>query len=455
MTETGKPIWYQGMFMRPQHFQQLERYWETFINEQVSGQFGYGWGLRQLEIDESALALGKLHITKIALTLPEGTPLKAPGLADLPPPRDFDIEAVGKRVMLALPIRRTDASEVFSDESPLNERRWKRRSVSVRDTSREDEEYCDVEVGRLAPVLLLEGEAMDAYTIMPIARIASAADGEIALDEEYLPPVMNCRAHARYMRIFGDIRAILRHRANSLTQRINPTAGNDLSGMLDFLLLQMINRHEAGFAHITQLDHIQPERAFLATAELAGELTTFLPKRHAEPPPVYDHADPGPGWHTLVQTITSAFDQISDRQGVQFSLERQPNGSHVAAIHDRGLLDTARFILILRSNSPLEVVQGQITSRLKVGSVERLSEIVNLQLSGIPCRAIPVVPHGLPYYPDASYLELDRMAPVWQEVRDSASLAIYLAWSDAIYDLQLWALNSNGAQLPLTTREMP
>ena len=171
MAESGKPIWYQGMFMRPQHFQQQERYWETFVNEHLSGQFGYGWGLRQLEIDQAALEVGSFHITQLVVTLPDGTPLSAPGVADLPPPRTFRMEAAGKRVMLALPIRRTDAPEVSSSDSAEHERRWRRLSVSLRDISREDEEYCEVQVGRLAPVLLLEDEVTGAYGSVPIARI--------------------------------------------------------------------------------------------------------------------------------------------------------------------------------------------------------------------------------------------------------------------------------------------
>lgn len=442
MAESGKPIWYQGMFMRPQHFQQQERYWETFINEHVSGQFGYGWGIRQLEIDPAALEVGRLHITQIAVTLPDGTPLSAPGGADLPPPRIFGGEATGKRVMLALPIRRTDASEVSATDSVEHERRWRRLSVSLRDISREDEEYCEIQVGRLAPVLLLEDEVTGAYGSVPIARIKNVSETALILDDNYLPPVMNCNAHAGYRRTLSDIRAILHRRAETLVKQLDPSTATGLSDMLDFLLLQMMNRHEAAFVHMMQLDHIQPERAFVATAELAAELTTFLPERRAEPPPIYDHSDPGPGWRKLVRTITAAFSLIADRHGLELPLERQANGSHVATIHDRSLLEDARFILIVRENAPREVDQVKIENRLKVGSVDTLREIVNLQLSGIPCKTIPVVPRGLPYYPNANYLEVDRTVPLWEEVRTSASLAIYIAAGQTYYALQLWAIRS-------------
>ena len=440
MTEFGKPLWSQGMFMRPQHFQQQERYWEAFVNDHLTGRSGYGWGLRRLEIDRAALELGRFEVTRIAVTLPDGTPLGAPGIADVPPPRSFGAEAQGKRVMLALPIRRADAPEASSAESPDADRRWKRRAVTLRDTSSEEDEYSEVQLGRLAPVLLLEDEPRDACEAVPVARIETASETGITLDESYLPPVMNCRIHAGYMRTLRDIRSLLHRRAENLARQVDPNTAVGMSDMLDFLLLQMVNRHETAFAHMIALEHLAPERAYVATAELAGELSTFLPERRAKPPPVYDHADPGPGWRRLVRTVTRALGQISDRHGVELALERQANGARVAAIHDHGLLDAGRFIVVVRSNGAREVGATQIERRLKVCSMESLREIVALQLSGIPCKVVPVVPRGLPYYPDATYLEVDRTAALWEEVRSSGTLAVYMAGAEAAFDLRLWAL---------------
>ena len=446
MAELGKPIWSQGMFMRPQHFQQQERYWEAFVHDHVCGQSGYAWGLRRLEIDRAALELGRFEVTRIEVTLPDGTPLGAPGIADLPPPRAFGTEAQGKRVMLALPIRRTDVSEVSLPESPQAQRRWRCRTVSLRDTSSDGDEHAEVQLGRLAPVLLLEDEPRDTCEAVPIARVETASETSITLNESYLPPVMNCRSHAAYMRTLRDLRSLLHRRAENLAKQIDPNTAVGLSDMLDFLQLQMINRHEMVFAHMVQLEHLPPERAYVATAELAGELSTFLPERRAKPPPVYDHADPGPGWRHLVRTVTTALGQISDRHGVELPLERQPNGARVAAIHDHGLLDFGRFILVVRCNAPREITATQIERRVKVCSAESMREIVALQLSGIPCKVVPVVPRGLPYFPNATYLEVDRTAALWDEVRSSGTLAVYImAGTEATFDVQLWALRGAAA----------
>ena len=452
MAEFGKPIWSQGMFMRPQHFQQQERYWEAFIHDHVGGLSGYGWGLRRLEVDRAALELGRFEVTRLAVTLPDGTPLGAPGIAELPPPRAFGIEARGKRVMLALPMRRADAAEVSAGESPRPEHRWRRRTASLRDSSSEDDEYCEVQLGRLAPVLLLEGESHDSFVTVPIARIETASETEITLDRNYLPPVMNCCRHPAYMRTLRDIRSLLHRRAENLAKQIDPNTAVGMSDMLDFLLLQMINRHETVFAHMVQLEHLSPERAYVATAELAGELSTFLPEHRAKAPPVYEHVDPGPGWRQLVRLVTTALGRISDRHAIELPLKGQANGAQVAAVHDHGLLDSGRFIVVVRSDAPREITAAQIERRLKVCSMESLREIVALQLSAIPCNVISVVPRGLPYYPDATYLEVDRTVALWEEVRTSGTLAIYVvAGADAAFDVRLWALRGGTVPAPAAT----
>ena len=445
MPELGKPIWSQGTFLRPQHFQQQERYWASFVNDLVSARSGYGWGLGRLEIDRSALELGRFEVTRIALILPDGTPLSAPGIADLPPPRALGPEAQGKRVLLALPTCRSDSPEVSSAEATDTEGRWRRTSVSLRDTSSEDGEHCEVQLGRLAPVLVLEGEPADTYETVPIARVASASDTEITLDENYLPPVTNCRCHPGYMRTLHDIVATLHRRAAHLASQIDPNTAMGMSDTLDFLLLLTVNRHTSAFAHLSQLEHIAPERVYAATAELAGELSTYLPDRRAEPPPAYDHADPGPGWRRLVQSVSSALGRISDRHGVELALQHQPNGAWWATVHDQVLLDAGRFFVVVRTRTPREITGPQIERRLKVSCMDRMREIVALQLSGIPCTVVSVVPPGLPYFPDATYLEVDRTVDLWDEVRSSGTIAIYLmAGAETTFDVALWALRDVG-----------
>ncbi|MDX2427095.1 MAG: type VI secretion system baseplate subunit TssK, partial [Xanthomonadales bacterium] len=75
MSWTSKIIWSEGMFLRPQHFQQNDRYLETLIQNRCGPMRPYSWGIEELEIDQEALNLGKIEIAKCKAILPDGTTL--------------------------------------------------------------------------------------------------------------------------------------------------------------------------------------------------------------------------------------------------------------------------------------------------------------------------------------------------------------------------------------------
>ena len=53
-------IWSEGLFLRPQHFQQLERSVEMLVDSRAAGMFAPGWGLSSLRLDDEALKIGRL-----------------------------------------------------------------------------------------------------------------------------------------------------------------------------------------------------------------------------------------------------------------------------------------------------------------------------------------------------------------------------------------------------------
>ena len=73
-----KVVWSEGMFLRPQHFQQQERYLEFFSHARALSAEPYFWGFRELLLDLEALALGKIALIKAVGVFPDGTPFSFP-----------------------------------------------------------------------------------------------------------------------------------------------------------------------------------------------------------------------------------------------------------------------------------------------------------------------------------------------------------------------------------------
>jgi type VI secretion system protein ImpJ len=100
-------------------------------------------------------------------------------------------------------------------------------------------------------------------------------------------------------------------------------------------------------------------------------------------------------------------------------------GGHVGAHHE---------------NEAGAVEQGLVGQQSKVGSVEHIRDLVNLQLPGIGLLPLPVAPRQLPYHAGSTYYELDRGSDHWQQLSNSGGFAFHIAGQFPGLNLAFWAI---------------
>ena len=71
MSLTSRPLWMEGMFIRPQHLQQQQRYTEDLVERRIAWVQGSGWGLSEVALDRDLLRLGKLGVTSCRAIMPD------------------------------------------------------------------------------------------------------------------------------------------------------------------------------------------------------------------------------------------------------------------------------------------------------------------------------------------------------------------------------------------------
>src|SRR5262249_49946271 len=103
MSWSNKVIWSEGLFLRPQHFQQFDRYIEKLVRSRVAALRPYPWGITELKLKREMLALGKFAIEEAHGVLEDGTPFSIPDDADHPPPLDVPETTRNRVVFLTLP----------------------------------------------------------------------------------------------------------------------------------------------------------------------------------------------------------------------------------------------------------------------------------------------------------------------------------------------------------------
>ena len=112
MSWMSRIVWSEGMFLRPHHFQQQERFLEHHIEDRCADLTPFSWGFTHLKIDRQALALGRLAIESCRGVMPDGTTFDIPTHDNPPPPLDIPAEHKGAIIYLALPLSRSGTSQV-------------------------------------------------------------------------------------------------------------------------------------------------------------------------------------------------------------------------------------------------------------------------------------------------------------------------------------------------------
>lgn len=444
MASNQKVIWSEGMFLQPHHLQQQDRYFFHLIQGRCADLRAYSWGVTELEVDEQALAVGKFALAHCAGILPDGTPFNCPADGALPLPIDIPEGAKESGVYLALPLRRPGMVEADDQDESHSLARYTAQELEVQDSNAgASGGTAWVRTGQLRLRLLLDSDDRDAYTCLGVARLVERrADRQVVLDEAFLPPCLDCQSVPRLAGFIKEAQGLLQHRGETLAGRVTDTGrGSGAAEIAHFLLLQTVNRLEPLFTHFAVVSPLHPEEFYRALVQAVGELATFSTQRkRPSSVPAYRHDDLQATFEPLMESLRRAFTMIPEEAAVSIPLQQKRYGVRVATIGDPELLRDATFVLAAYADMSREALRQRFPQQVKMAPVEKITELVNLQLPGIGIEALPVAPRQVPYHSGYAYFELDRSSQYWQEIAHSGGMAIHVAGEFPGIQLELWAI---------------
>ncbi|BAI74043.1 hypothetical protein AZL_a05120 (plasmid) [Azospirillum sp. B510] len=438
---TSKPIWLEAMFIRPQHFQQADRHTAWHIDSRVRAAAPHAWGWAALAIDRTLLRQGQFALTDGRGILPDGTPFDLSPAGALPPAREVPGDLAERLVHLALPAPQRGQSEVALDNRAG---RYRATEVEVDDTASPNGVTAAIKVGAPAFRLVFEGESMDGLIGLGCARVERVRESrEVVLSAQYIPPTLAVDVDRRLTEMLGEVVSLLQSRGNALAERLNPDNWQSNAGFLDFALLQTVNRHEPLLAGMAGADGLHPLDLHRALLELAGDLATFKTGRHRPPPfPRYRHQDLESSFTPLMAEIRSALTMVTDQPVVAIPLEARRFGIHIGQPADRTLFRDAQFVLAVNAAVPPDTIRNLFPSHVKVGPVEDIRSLVNLQLPGIGLTPLAVAPRQLPFHRGFTYFELDRNAASWPKLLSSAAIALHVSGDFPALEMEFWAIRN-------------
>lgn len=440
MSWYSKVVWSEGLFLRPHHFQQNDRYLENLLENRVRHVTPYPWGFSVLEIDRDLAQQSRIGLRRAVGVMPDGTPFALPDNSPLPAAIEVPENAAGQIVWLSLPLASPNTREVEDAPTGSASRYVPSTEMLIDSTaSLRIEEEIDVAHPRLT--LELRKTAKAGYVGLALGRILEVRDRAILFDEKFAPPVLVCSA---YPVIEGWLDRVIGWIDNKLEElaryAADPTAGGGLQSA-DYFMLQLLNRQIPQLRHLRQSRYVHPERLFETFLGLAGELATFTTaERRARDYPAYDHDDLEACFTPLVRDIQDFLSANLGRRAIRLEItERAPN-AFMSTIRDRSLVRNATLVLEVAARRPLTEIQAQFPQLFKVGPNTKMNEIVHAHLPGISLVHLPTPPPQIRALTDHVYFYLDRTSPLWPEFSTASSIGMHFSgdWPDL--ELELWAV---------------
>ncbi|WP_413111699.1 type VI secretion system baseplate subunit TssK [Thaumasiovibrio sp. DFM-14] len=434
-------VWYDGMFMKAQHFQQQDRYHRFHASTQQQYLNPQGWGINSLEVNTELLAIGKIGLKRVSGITQDRVPFNLPDESQIPGIIDVDSAVVDTVVYLCSPLP-SEREQVIDERAAVS--RYSPSELEVSDFDYAKHNSTSVKIGKLNFYLKLESEDRSSFTSIPILKVSEIrADGRVVLDEMFVPTCIDINASSVLTRFVNEFCSMLKHRAESIIKRLGVVDQQGVSSVADIMLLQTINRLEPLLNHINATQGVHPETLFSLLIQVEGELATLCStERRAQKPVVYSHVNLSSSFSPVLASVKCSMGMMSERRAMPLALKEQGYGIKLAHIAEKSVLEDAVLVLAVKADVTVDMLHKQFVMQTKVGSVSSIRDLINLQLPGIGLKAMPVVPRQLPYHAGYTYFEMQLTGEDVTEISNAAGIAIHVSGDFPGLVMQLWAVKS-------------
>ncbi|MGV7963436.1 type VI secretion system baseplate subunit TssK [Photorhabdus tasmaniensis] len=449
MSGKNRVIWREGLFIKPQHFQQQQKHNDYLAHSRQATLTSYGYGFSSLTIDKDLLALGRIGITEASGIMPDGTLFSIPHQDVMPQPLDVVSlhDSSSKSIYLALPIANDALNEISHAESDqAGAVRYREHTADIRDLHTDGGDVSQLMLAQLTPVLKQGSEDLSAFSLLPLCQIIEKLPtGTLILDEEFVPTCTSINVSSQLKIYMDEVNMALIERGRSLSDRIGSPSQQGVADVAEFMMLQLVNRVQPWFTHYARQSILHPQDFFTQLIQTCGELRTFTAaSRQVGIIPDYTHDNLTKTFKETMIPMREALGVVLTPRAIPIKLQNQSNGIQVANIYDRDVLTKADFILAIRAQMPQDQLLRQFPQQTKVTSLEKIRERVSVQLPGVRLVALPAAPRQLPYHAGYTYFRFEQQGTAWQEILKGTTIAFHVSGDFPGLDMQFWAV-SNGS----------
>lgn len=426
-----RPVhWYEGMFLKPHHFQAAERYARERIREAEDWHHPHDWGLRALRLDPGALANFQVVVLACQARLKDGTTLTIPEEAavdplDLRRALESNAEVV---LNLALPVWQVGQGNI-GPEGGEDGARFRVSSLELPDENTGgDEEPVEFRAPRAR--LLTSNLDVTGFELLPLARIRRGTRPEAPpeVDRWYIPPLLRLEAWPPLVeeveKVFQQLVAVVRTESDYLVGRKIAFETQVVGDTERILKLGVLDGALAYLQGVFRSRGLHPFPLYGELCRLVGQLALFDEARRPVELPTYDHDNLGPCYDRVLGELRrqlgtgprspyeKRYFQLDERKRFQVGLKAE------------WTLEATRLYIGVETAELTDAECDELmrSTDWKLGSAEQVESIFKQAAPGLGMRPLNRIPPSLPR--GVVYFEIERVAPFWADVLRTQGLGL-------------------------------
>ncbi len=432
MRHLSKVVWFEGMYLAPQHFQAQAHSFEDLVHFSTSNLWFEPYGILGQELDAESLRNGLVAIKHGRGVFPDGLIYHFPNSDPAPPPRNildvFPVTHESTLLYLAVPpYQRGKANCAASNSQESWNLRFSLEPKTLANQNTGTDEQT-VNLARKNIRFLLEEEDPADLVRLPIARITRDAAGHLAYDASYIPPCLQINSAPRLLTIARRLVDILedKSRGLALARGLGGRSGFSSKEIASFWFVHTINSSLAVMRHLTETERGHPEQLYVEMARLGGALCTFGLDSQPENLPLYDHLNLTECIEKLDAHIRSHLELVVPSNCILIPVKQTSQYFYEGEITDQRCLDRARWIFAVRSDiGEIELI-NRSQRLVKICSQELLPEVVKASLPGLPLAHLPLPPSAVAPKVEFQYFGVSRTGNAWESISKTRKVGIYV-----------------------------
>ncbi|VWC16370.1 type VI secretion system baseplate subunit TssK [Burkholderia lata] len=444
----GPVAWSDGMLIETQHFQQLERHLAHQVASRLEQTVNHGWGFTLLDLDQDGLGLGRLGLRGARGVFQDGTAFSVPSHDPLPAPLETEQAQAGDVACLAIQAAHSGGPEMaFGDVATAS--RYRAAATDVPDLAvgldaPGTPRNLMIETGRLVTRLCWKSQLRTDEVALPIARVSGRrASGVVLLDPRFIPPLLDTRAHVVLNSLIDELQSTLRVRlANTSGQRVLSTGGG-IADLIELLLRQAIAEYRMRLANLDAFDPLPPALLYRELIGLLGRLSVLpgVDEELADRDFGYRHDDLQSSFEPLAATLRHALARVIETPVLPLRFEDRGDQVYICVVDTQWNLK--KLVFAISAAMPADKLRQLLPQQTKLGAVEQIQKLVDLQLPGARLIPLPNPPRQIPYYAQSTYFEVESTDPFWTQTLAGSAMALRIVGDFPDLHFEAWGLRDD------------